>query len=893
MLLLVSSLKPTPISSMAGEKNQKGNGPSNLPSQSDTASTNELVSTRSSWRKTFNEIKSLVVPVAKKQETNCSSQDVFGRWKAFLDQKYGFDAVPPSQRIGISDQVSDGRKKWGHAGSNSGGSNKLRRKRQRYDGFVSWEKLLQQWADDVTEYTSEPATSVDNTSNVSGDKNLEEGRETKEGAKPDRDGNCNVSLDSDKSISSGGSTMIQEKEGKDRGRKDVESDRSSLVSLRPSFLPFAPRPLKAGEPVVSRTDLSDKSKNIWIVTTASLPWMTGTAVNPLLRAAYMCTGRSSAGGSVTILLPWLERHADQTRVYGQKNVFKTRADQEEYVRRWLRDTADMKEASAALRIRWYTAWQERAENSIYSMGDITSLIPEDEADICVLEEPEHLNWYRAPGESWTEKFKHVVGIVHTNYFVYAQEQPAALIRAPAMRLLCSWMCRAHCHRVIKLSGTLQVLAPEKELVENVHGVRRTFLSVGETLRQKLQNGKDKKVNDIFGPKASPAVYFIGKMLWSKGIGSLMELVKYAEESAGLMIDVDMYGYGPDAEEAASKASRMNLTMKFHGPIDHAALAETHKIFINPSTSEVLCTTVAEALAMGKFAIVPSHPSNDFFAQFPNCLPYASKEEFVALLYFALTHSPEPLTDDYLRALSWEAATERFEAAGSISTAEAEALSSVLSAPEAGVEISLPPLIEDERRRKKVTRTLKKTRLRFRQFRSRLSQEVQESKVLPKDLQHRVVSELDKKLDIDLDTVLASPKLRLKLSAAELDKQLLELYNKVSQSPSGDVLRVVGGGTDVGKQNLYLRRQAMRGRKLTQSRTFVDGGEVYEEDGAAGLVRLSLKRNFPQRGAERTDMALSHRKSGSNVRRKGLDMCLHAPIATPFDPFLKPCSVKLK
>mmetsp|Transcript_314 Transcript_314/g.410 ORF Transcript_314/g.410 Transcript_314/m.410 type:complete len:172 (+) Transcript_314:922-1437(+) len=59
----------------------------------------------------------------------------------------------------------------------------------------------------------------------------------------------------------------------------------------------------------------------------------------------------------------------------------------------------------------------------------------------------------------------------------------------------------------------------------------------------------------------------------------------------------------------------------------------------------------------------------------------------ALLYFALTHSPEPLTDDYLRALSWEAATERFEAAGSISTAEAEALSSVLSAPEAGVEVS--------------------------------------------------------------------------------------------------------------------------------------------------------------------------------------------------------------
>ena len=73
-------------------------------------------------------------------------------------------------------------------------------------------------------------------------------------------------------------------------------------------------------------------------------------------------------------------------------------------------------------------WQNKAENSVYSMGDITALIPKDEVDICILEEPEHLNWYRAPGDSWTDKFKHVVGIIHTNYFVYAQEQPAAFIR---------------------------------------------------------------------------------------------------------------------------------------------------------------------------------------------------------------------------------------------------------------------------------------------------------------------------------------------------------------------------------------------------------------------------------------------------------------------------------
>ena len=108
----------------------------------------------------------------------------------------------------------------------------------------------------------------------------------------------------------------------------------------------------------------------------------------------------------------------------------------------------------------------------------------------------------------------------------------------------------------------------------------------------------------------------------------MDLMKYAEESSGLKVTVDMYGGGPNKGEASEKAKSMGLDMPFHGPIDHAELGFTHKIFINPSLSEVLCTTVAEALAMGKFVVLPNHPSNDFFAQFPNCLPYSNKEEFI-------------------------------------------------------------------------------------------------------------------------------------------------------------------------------------------------------------------------------------------------------------------------
>lgn len=139
------------------------------------------------------------------------------------------------------------------------------------------------------------------------------------------------------------------------------------------------------------------------------------------------------------------------------------------------------------------------------------------------------------------------------------------------------MCRAHSHRLIKLSGTLGTFAPEKELVENVHGVRQTFLDYGTTLCSTLQDVEQRKSHPVFGAEAKPTIYFIGKMLWSKGIGSLMDLMKYAEETSGLKLKVDMYGGGPDKDEAESRAERLNLDMAFHGPIDHAALSSTHKV----------------------------------------------------------------------------------------------------------------------------------------------------------------------------------------------------------------------------------------------------------------------------------------------------------------------------
>jgi hypothetical protein len=100
------------------------------------------------------------------------------------------------------------------------------------------------------------------------------------------------------------------------------------------------------------------------------------------------------------------------------------------------------------------------------------------------------------------------------------------------------------------------------------------------------------------------------------------------------------------------------------------LTEDYTIFVNPSVSEVLCTTTAEALAMGKFVIIPVHPSNTFFLRFPNCLPYRNKFEFVANLRWAMSHDPEPLTPDLVREFTWEAATERLVSASAITYREA-------------------------------------------------------------------------------------------------------------------------------------------------------------------------------------------------------------------------------
>lgn len=316
--------------------------------------------------------------------------------------------------------------------------------------------------------------------------------------------------------------------------------------------------------ITAASDLSNPKRIIWVVTTAALPWMTGTAVNPLLRALYLTRGRPKY--YVTLMIPWLKDENSRIKLYGKDKAFADSSEQEKWIREFCRTRANCQEEEQNLRIQFYPSVYQQSFGSIFPLVDICNLIPDAEADVAILEEPEHLNWIRVPEAGivdettekskkfedqeqrdmrqlgWAYKFRHVVGILHTNYSAYMKDYAmgASIVAAPAISMLSSIVVRAYCHRVIRLSAALPSLAPNKEVTCNVHGVRSEFLEPAVPSSSESPDA----------PFAS--VYFIGKIIWAKGFDKVLELQDLYKKETGSYFAIDLYGGGND-EKAIARA----------------------------------------------------------------------------------------------------------------------------------------------------------------------------------------------------------------------------------------------------------------------------------------------------------------------------------------------------
>jgi hypothetical protein len=168
--------------------------------------------------------------------------------------------------------------------------------------------------------------------------------------------------------------------------------------------------------ITPQSDLSVPNRSIYVVTTAALPWRTGTSVNPLLRAAYLsrrakeiseeqldssnCSDvdRAPLQQLVTLVIPWLELEEDRLELYGPDYAFSNTQQQETYIREWLRHEAHMEDAAdseGGLKIIFYPARYHSGLKSIFAMGDICGVIRNQTSDresladaVCILEEPE-------------------------------------------------------------------------------------------------------------------------------------------------------------------------------------------------------------------------------------------------------------------------------------------------------------------------------------------------------------------------------------------------------------------------------------------------------------------------------------------------------------------------
>lgn len=362
--------------------------------------------------------------------------------------------------------------------------------------------------------------------------------------------------------------------------------------------------------------------DVVVLTSAVLPWRTGPALFSLWHAG----GLAALGHRVAYGVPWLDAPS-QKRLWGEI-LFSCREEQAE----WLREEARRLGVPPLPEIFFFKGVFSKTMFSIFITEDAFAAAPPTRSFL--VQEPEHFGWL--PGVSSPRRrvtADKVVGIVMTNYGYYIRRRgrPDRAVFARFVEWFHKRQMRRHADVIVPLSPALDLRGVE-DLVQwrQVTGVLRAFAEIQPI------------------PEDNRGVYFLGRLTWDKGLRELIHVAKRLE------LPIDVYGEGPDQAAIQSVAADERAPVRFLGPTSSPwDVMKDYRVFFNPSRSEVLCSTTAEALVAGRHVVLPNCLANQPFFDLPNVHVYETPEQADIALRRAMTATAQSPTEARTR-FDWDA-----------------------------------------------------------------------------------------------------------------------------------------------------------------------------------------------------------------------------------------------
>lgn len=347
--------------------------------------------------------------------------------------------------------------------------------------------------------------------------------------------------------------------------------------------------------------------DIIVLSTAALPWRTG----PSIFSVWHAGGFAQLGHKTALGLPWLDRKS-QIKLWG-KELFKSPQEQED----WVRKEAEHMNVPALPSIFFFKGVFSKAAYSIFITEDPFKALPA--ADYYVIEEPEHFGWLPVVSTRSKIAAKKILGIVMTNYGFYIRRpgRPDRALFAKLVEARNKQLMRKHTDIIAPLSPAVDLENLNHPIArQQVTGVLDAF----------------KTVPDVQAD--NQGVYFMGRLVWEKALDIVIDTARTLD------LPIDIYGEGPHQGEMEARAKKINAPVQFKGPaFSPWEPIANYRVFFNPSLSEVLCTTTAEALVAGRHVVIPDCPANTPFYDLPNVHVYHSEQEIPAALQKALTSDP--------------------------------------------------------------------------------------------------------------------------------------------------------------------------------------------------------------------------------------------------------------